>query len=879
MVRRIARCGCNRWWLSTAWVMAICAAGCDAGDDPAEEDPSGLEVQAQVVDQDGVGLGGLKVSFSPSSGTSGSTAGATTSTGPRGTFSVKLEAGAYQLQVLLQKAVVLDRSVSISDTGLLSLGKVIQVKLPSGRGTPKFGGVAPPAPLHVVPSVPYGGQQVVINAAAKGATSIGLTAKGAGCGTIKGYFALGSTLSYAATVGQMGQCQLRATVVRQGKTEQLVSSFLVQPPVVKLPGVKVLGGAYVPTALTDQATLPGTPTITGISAPSTLINGGVVKVQLALGDSSQLNAVKNVRVAFEKSQGHFVVPAKVEQGKIVFFLRADRDFFASGGSGTALMSGGGLVTMFVQLQNHLGHLSKRFSQLFSTTKVGTGDVQVSLSWDTATDVDLHVVDPLGEEIYYKSKKSISGGVLDLDSNAGCNIDNINNENITWPKGKAPKGTYKVLVDFYEACSNLGAKYTVTTNVCGKTRTYNGQFTASQADKGGKGYGVLVTSFDTKCSYRASGRATYEDFAQTTKGLSSTATKLPIRHARVEARRASDDKTLASGQTDANGKFDLEFQNTGKHGYYVLVQASAAGQHVRQQVVNDKGEIYARRSKGTIDEQQNPDRTGIEIHAPRDQAGPAFNIFDVGLTAATLVRRMNGETPTMLSWLWTSGKGGLCGELAASCYCHGSCKGSKTPTISVLSIKEDADEYDDLVLLHEYGHFYQRHYSRSDSPGLTHTLDKGYDPRLAWGEGSATFFGNHARETSLYLDTNAAGIYVSYDLDSLPGYVPSGTDNNKIDGLLSEGRVAGIMWDLADSTNESKDTLSNPVAVFSAMAYLKSSHYKDRGHKDADLTDFLDGWFCKGHGDRGDKTKGVEGIVSGIHAFPYDFAKVKSCVQK
>lgn len=64
------------------------------------------------------------------------------------------------------------------------------------------------------------------------------------------------------------------------------------------------------------------------------------------------------------------------------------------------------------------------------TSVGTGDVQVTLSWNADSDVDLHVVDPSGEEIYWSNRRSASGGQLDLDSNAACAIDGVRNENIT-----------------------------------------------------------------------------------------------------------------------------------------------------------------------------------------------------------------------------------------------------------------------------------------------------------------------------------------------------------------------------------------------------------------------------------------------------------------
>lgn len=97
--------------------------------------------------------------------------------------------------------------------------------------------------------------------------------------------------------------------------------------------------------------------------------------------------------------------------------------------------------------------------------VGTGALQVSLSFDNAKDVDLHLIEPeyvYGEDysadfydrhIYYSHVLSVAGGLLDLDSNAGCSIDNVNNENITYNDSTAfiPAGTYKVYVDLWENC--------------------------------------------------------------------------------------------------------------------------------------------------------------------------------------------------------------------------------------------------------------------------------------------------------------------------------------------------------------------------------------------------------------------------------------------
>ncbi len=133
---------------------------------------------------------------------------------------------------------------------------------------------------------------------------------------------------------------------------------------------------------------------------------------------------------------------------------------------------------------------------FTVLDLGTGDVQVTLTWDTHTDVDLHVVDPTGEEIYYGHSESASGGELDHDSNAGCSIDGLNTENVYWPEGGAPAGEYVVRVDYYSACSVADpTNYTVVVALHHEDyTTYNGTFLPEDADGGGAGSGVTVTTF-------------------------------------------------------------------------------------------------------------------------------------------------------------------------------------------------------------------------------------------------------------------------------------------------------------------------------------------------------------------------------------------------
>ena len=96
------------------------------------------------------------------------------------------------------------------------------------------------------------------------------------------------------------------------------------------------------------------------------------------------------------------------------------------------------------------------------TEVRTGDVQVTLEWDTRTaDLDLFVTDPSGARVGYDNPRVASGGILDVDAQAGCQNTDSTVENIIW-EGTPPSGTFVVLVDHYQQCTGSGpVSYTAT----------------------------------------------------------------------------------------------------------------------------------------------------------------------------------------------------------------------------------------------------------------------------------------------------------------------------------------------------------------------------------------------------------------------------------
>ena len=79
----------------------------------------------------------------------------------------------------------------------------------------------------------------------------------------------------------------------------------------------------------------------------------------------------------------------------------------------------------------------------------TGDIEIALAWNNTNDLDLSVVDPHGELIFYGHKMSLSGGELDVDANFVKPYTNEPVENVYWPIGRAPNGHYIVRVTYFE----------------------------------------------------------------------------------------------------------------------------------------------------------------------------------------------------------------------------------------------------------------------------------------------------------------------------------------------------------------------------------------------------------------------------------------------
>jgi len=362
------------------------------------------------------------------------------------------------------------------------------------------------------------------------------------------------------------------------------------------------------------------------------------------------------------------------------------------------------------------------------------------------------------------------------------------------------------------------------------------------------------------TYSVTGAFYFEKPALGPQGLGAIG-EMPIRYAFVQLRLAADDTIIASGTTDDAGAFTIGYEATGDVYATVstFVDDATYTLSVRDcPLENCDGAGYLHGiNTPTFTPEANGDIGGwlaeVSINAG------AFNIFDVYLHAIDFGWANFGAKPPALTVQWAHG--------TDNALCPGiSCFTSRPPTIFVVSLSADSDEFDDPVLGHEFGHFLESSFSRSDSPGGDHDGSP-TDPRLAWGEGYGTYTGSEILGSPIYIDTWASGA-TSWDISD-SGYRASpggGMSQN-----LSEFLVAEVLWTLSHG-GVTTGPLGSAV-IFDVLArYFPTNRLVDRGVDGVDLVDFLDGLMCRDTG----RERYVRLVTVDHLRFPYDFGGTASC---
>ncbi len=124
----------------------------------------------------------------------------------------------------------------------------------------------------------------------------------------------------------------------------------------------------------------------------------------------------------------------------------------------------GSFTALVRVIDEYQEVSNAIRTTVIVLELGSGSLQISLSWDNSADVDLWVTDPSDTKIFWRNSTSTTGGALDRDD-----IDGYGPENVFWED--APDGRYRVEVDHFGG--SLPVSYIVTVNGLGRSRQFSG----------------------------------------------------------------------------------------------------------------------------------------------------------------------------------------------------------------------------------------------------------------------------------------------------------------------------------------------------------------------------------------------------------------------
>ncbi len=159
----------------------------------------------------------------------------------------------------------------------------------------------------------------------------------------------------------------------------------------------------------------------------------------------------------------------------------------------------------------------------------------------------------------------------------------------------------------------------------------------------------------------------------------------------------------------------------------------------------------------------------------------------------------------------------------------------------LAGQKDEDQWDEDVILHEYGHFVQNKISIGYPTGAGvqhHSWSSITNEGNALTEGWATFFSCAVQEDENYIDLTDYGSKIAVNHHAeLPSYHPRDSK--------CEGSVTSALWDIYDSNNETNSgTNPNNDNVTQPLSHLLTSISNPifNGHSPYSYYEFSIGWY-------------------------------------
>ena len=351
------------------------------------------------------------------------------------------------------------------------------------------------------------------------------------------------------------------------------------------------------------------------------------------------------------------------------------------------------------------------------------------------------------------------------------------------------------------------------------------------------------------AHALTGVVAYEDRRQLSNGRLATAIELRAARAiSLSLIADADGAVLATTITGDNGRFALDVPAGTDGAVHLLAAAMNASAERPIRVVRRDRQVHGFGGPAFPRGAAAADLVITEASGEAE----AFNVFDMAVLSHDAVRTGLAITPAPLTAVWERG------STDGTFY-------SGDSTIHLLGSTSDDDGYDDTVILHEIGHFFEDVVGRTDSPGGSHDGSP-TDPNLAWSEGFATYWALAVKQTPFYGDSNAGGGW-GYNGEATVTRAPQPAGDIGQD--VAENMTTEILWDLGDAPGGDDDTLAGDHLQVEGVQpmYLRTQALRAGGEPGVDLVDFLDGFFVA---DGLTHCAAVRQIVVTTHAFPYDF---------
>ena len=353
--------------------------------------------------------------------------------------------------------------------------------------------------------------------------------------------------------------------------------------------------------------------------------------------------------------------------------------------------------------------------------------------------------------------------------------------------------------------------------------------------------AALVAVPAAANWTASGQILYQHREWDSTGFTGAIVNLPVRSGDIEVvdpNKSGPKAILAKGKTDANGNFSIAVTDSTTRAA-VRVRAlttttQTSGLHVK--VTTHNGAVYAANSPDATNHNPNTNVNWGTLVAQAFGGAEAFNILDLGIRGADHIKVLTGSWPA--SNKLVTFKFSLTGGITVS-FTSGN-------TVTL----RDTAGYDDTVILHEWAHYAMNVYSKSTNPGGTHFLnDCNEDPRLAFDEARASFFGcsvrrvNGMANANLYVRTNGqsgtGGVQNWYDLETPVQYACV--------GHTSEVSNSRTMWDISDSAATTDTTPGVDDTPPDALALAESEPWQVFVGPIKNVTyvtaeSFWDGWF-------------------------------------